>query len=122
MREFLRNNGLSLALFVLFLASILGQLFVAGARSGKSWRSMAISRLTFALSLQRPLPVAMFENWESEFLQMGVYVLLTAWLIQKGSPESRAPDESSDEPCASGPGSLGQPARVGCGFACTLTR
>jgi hypothetical protein len=36
---------------------------------------------------------ATFENWESEFLQMGIYVLLTAWLIQKGSPESRSPDE-----------------------------
>ena len=32
---------------------------------------------------------ATFENWESEFLQMGVYVLFTAWLIQKGSPESK---------------------------------
>jgi len=28
-----------------------------------------------------------FENLESEFLQMGVYVLLTAWLVQKGSAE-----------------------------------
>jgi hypothetical protein len=32
---------------------------------------------------------AVFENWESEFLQMGMYVLLTAYLVQKGSAESR---------------------------------
>jgi hypothetical protein len=32
---------------------------------------------------------ATFENWESEFLQMGSYVVLTAWLLQRGSPESR---------------------------------
>ena len=32
---------------------------------------------------------ATFENQESEFLQMGVYVVLTIWLRQKGSPESR---------------------------------
>ena len=32
---------------------------------------------------------ATFENWESEFLQMGVYVLLTAWLAQKDSAESK---------------------------------
>lgn len=32
---------------------------------------------------------ATFENWESEFLQMGMYVLLTVWLRQKGSAESR---------------------------------
>ena len=34
---------------------------------------------------------AVFENWESEFLQMAVFVLLTTFLIQKGSPESRRP-------------------------------
>jgi hypothetical protein len=34
---------------------------------------------------------ALFENWESEFLQMAVFVLLTTWLVQKGSPESRRP-------------------------------
>ncbi len=32
---------------------------------------------------------ATFENWESEFLQMGIYVLLTVWLRQKGSSESK---------------------------------
>jgi hypothetical protein len=36
---------------------------------------------------------AFFENWESEFLQMGAYVLLTVFLIQKGSAESKNPDE-----------------------------
>jgi len=36
---------------------------------------------------------ALFENWESEFLQMAAYVTLTAWLFQRGSAESRDPDE-----------------------------
>ncbi len=35
-----------------------------------------------------------FENWESEFLQMGMYVLLTTFLVQKGSAESRPIDEA----------------------------
>lgn len=41
---------------------------------------------------------AVFENWESEFLQMAVFILLTTCLVQKGSPESRQPDteEASD--------------------------
>ena len=34
---------------------------------------------------------SVFENWESEFLQMAVFVLLTTVLVQKGSPESRRP-------------------------------
>ena len=34
---------------------------------------------------------ALFENWESEFLQMACFVILTTFLYQKGSPESRRP-------------------------------
>jgi len=42
---------------------------------------------------------AVFENWESEFLQMGGFVLLTVFLFQKGSPESKKleGDEPVDE-------------------------
>src|SRR4051794_9559693 len=42
---------------------------------------------------------ATFENWESEYLQMGAYVLFTVFLIQRGSSESKDPDkeESVDE-------------------------
>ena len=36
---------------------------------------------------------ATFENWESEFLQMGMYVVLTAYLFQRGSSESKPMDE-----------------------------
>ncbi len=32
---------------------------------------------------------ATFENWESEFLQMAIYVVFTVFLRQKGSAESR---------------------------------
>jgi len=39
---------------------------------------------------------ATFENWESEFLQMGLYVLLTIWLRQKGSSESKKLYEEED--------------------------
>ncbi|MFY1670486.1 DUF6766 family protein [Plantactinospora sp. WMMB334] len=38
-----------------------------------------------------------FENWESEFLQMGAYVLLTAYLVQRGSSESK-PEPETDPP------------------------
>ena len=34
-----------------------------------------------------------FENWESEFLQMGMYVVLTVFLRQKGSAESKSLDK-----------------------------
>jgi hypothetical protein len=40
---------------------------------------------------------AVFENWESEFLQMAAYVLLTIFLFQKGASESKKPDEANPE-------------------------
>ena len=40
---------------------------------------------------------ATFENWESEFLQMGSYVVLTALLVQRGSAESRPLDGEQDD-------------------------
>jgi hypothetical protein len=41
---------------------------------------------------------ATFENWESEFLQMASFVLLTAYLIQRGSGESKKErDDPRDE-------------------------
>jgi hypothetical protein len=40
---------------------------------------------------------ATFENWESEFLQMGMYVVLTAFLFQRGSSESKPMDGSAPQ-------------------------
>jgi hypothetical protein len=44
---------------------------------------------------------ATFENWESEFLQMGAYVVLTVRLRQRGSAESKGfdgPEEVDEDP------------------------
>ena len=50
---------------------------------------------------------AVFENWESEFLQMAAYVILTAFLFQRGSAESRDPDvEAEESPTATKAGLL----------------
>ncbi|WP_320538086.1 DUF6766 family protein [Pseudarthrobacter sp. IC2-21] len=51
---------------------------------------------------------ATFENWESEFLQMGMYVVLTAYLFQKGSSESKpigkdAPQDQDPRTAKQGP-------------------
>ena len=66
---------------------------------------------------------ATFENWESEFLQMGAYVLLTVWLRQKGSAESKSldqpepvdqdPREEANNPRAPGRGAARRDRRVG---------
>lgn len=45
-----------------------------------------------AYLVSAPFASAVFENWESEFLQMSAYVVLTAVLVQRGSAESKDPD------------------------------
>jgi hypothetical protein len=90
MRRFLRNNGLSLALLALFALSLIGQSLL-GVRV---WNDEIAPLGGLPLSLVEYLHSghyveSVFENWESEFLQMGIYVLLTVWLRQRGSAESR---------------------------------
>jgi len=63
------------------------ELTQAGQEAVSYWRYLGTGHLVEAT----------FENWESEFLQMGSYVLLTAFLVQRGSPESK-PIDQSDRP------------------------
>lgn len=94
MRRIWRDNGLTIVLLALFAVSLIGH-WLAGwrfeneelARQGQ----MAISLGEYALAPQFLSTV--FENWESEFLQMSAYVVLTAFLFQKGSAESKDPDD-----------------------------
>ena len=60
-------------------------------RTVNAWRT-AKPELPFA-SFPCSFSSAVFENWESEFLQMSAYVMLTAVLFQRGSAELADPDE-----------------------------
>jgi hypothetical protein len=37
---------------------------------------------------------AVLENWQSEYLQFMLFMLATVWLVQRGSPESKKPDQA----------------------------
>ena len=94
MRTFVRNNGLSLALGAMFLVSVAGMVLTGQAAFNKELADHGQA----AMSLMAYLTTgeflsALFENWESEFLQMATYVVLTAMLFQRGSSESRDPDK-----------------------------
>ena len=93
MARFLRNNGLSLVMFGLAAIFVLG-LSVAGAREqGADQREHGKPAEGYgAYVTSGDFAEAVFENWESEFLQMGGYVLFTVWLVQRGSSESKDPD------------------------------
>ena len=92
MKRFLRNNGLSLTLFVLFAISLVGQALAGWRAHAAELQVHGLAPLGFVSYLATGHFIsAVFENWESEFLQMSVYVLLTVFLFQKGSPESKDP-------------------------------
>jgi hypothetical protein len=92
-----KNNGLSIVISMLFLISLAGH-SVAG------WRALAeeerehgkpeSSYTEFLRSSE--FGETVFENWESEFLQMGFYVILTVFLFQRGSSESKDPDKKEE--------------------------
>jgi hypothetical protein len=93
MRRFVRDHSLSIVTLGMFLVIWLGGQVWAGHRTyNEEQRAHGEPTVSVAEYLTRAeFGEATFENWESEFLQMGVYVLLTAWLVQKGSAESKPP-------------------------------
>jgi hypothetical protein len=101
MRRVLRDNGLSITMFALFLIFLVAQSIAGYKATNSDNEEHRQPRESYGEYLTSGAFVeATFENWESEFLQLGAYVLLTALLIQKGSPESKNPDsnESDEDP------------------------
>jgi len=93
-----KENSLSITLFTLFLIC-LGLHAVSGH---KVHNEELVSHGDKAVSLGQYLSTGDFvesvaENFESEFLQMGAFVVLTIFLRQKGSPESKMLDEEEPE-------------------------
>jgi uncharacterized membrane protein YhaH (DUF805 family) len=98
MRRFLRDNGLSVTLFLLFLVSLVGQALTGWRAHAEELRLHELPTTGFLTYLTSGHFIsAVFENWESEFLQMAVYVVLTVFLFQKGASESKKPNESNPE-------------------------
>ena len=93
---FWSRNALSLACFAIFAVALVAQ-------SLTGWRTSvadATQHGEAAFSYWNYLTTshffeATFENWESEFLQMGAFVLLTVYLLQRGSGESK---QEGDDP------------------------
>jgi hypothetical protein len=88
----IRDNALTLALLAFFLLSLAGQVLAGFHEYNATQREHGVVPIEIgAYFATGHLWEAVFENWESEFLQMAVFVLLTTVLVQKGSPESRRP-------------------------------
>ena len=113
-RRFLFENGLVLAATALFLISLVGQILTGHAVYNQEQQEHASATIGLLEYLRTGQFIeATAENWESEFLQMAVFVVLTIFLYQRGSSESKTieepdpvdqrPEESRDDPDAPGP-------------------
>lgn len=112
--SFWRRNGLSLTLFGFFLLFVGGQT-LAGWNDHNNEQKLhgKPAEPMSAYLVSGDFYEALFENWESEFLQMWAYIMLTTFLFQHGSSESKDPDKDEavdedpalkkDDPNAPGP-------------------
>src|SRR5215212_11215978 len=97
MRRLLRDHGLSIATFGLFFVFVCGQSVMGLLDYNSTQQEHGRQPVGYVQYLgSGDFIEAVFENWESEFLQMGLYVLLTVFLYQKGSAESKEPE--AEEP------------------------
>ena len=98
MKRFLRENSLSLVFGALFLLVLIGQAFAGHAdynqrQLAEGLQPISIGRYVSSASFA----VDVAENWQSEYLQFFLFIFLTVWLVQKGSPESKQLDQVGRE-------------------------
>ncbi|HYI15845.1 MAG TPA: DUF6766 family protein, partial [Thermomicrobiales bacterium] len=93
MPRIVRDNALSLAMLILFIGPLVGQSGTGHHVYNQEQREHGEAEVSYLGYLRTGHFIeSVFENWESEFLQMAMYVALTAMLIQKGSAESKKGD------------------------------
>lgn len=91
---FWRKNGLSMVFLLFFVFTMIAQAVTGFKQYNEELHDKGAPAVTFGHYLGTGHFIeATFENWESEFLQMALFVVLTACLYQRGSSESNDPDE-----------------------------
>src|SRR4051812_4647119 len=98
MRRVLRENGLGLFFGAIFIASLIGQALVGHA----DFNHLQVRHHDDPISLGRYVLSSdygadVLENWQSEYLQFTLFIGMTIWLVQRGSPESKELDKAGRE-------------------------
>jgi len=97
-RAFVKHNGLSLVFLGLFLAALVFQAVAGQADFNEDQDRHGDPRISFARYVtSSEFGTAVMENWQSEYLQFTLFILLTVWLLQRGSPESKELDKAGRE-------------------------
>jgi hypothetical protein len=97
-RRTLRDNGLGLAFGGLFLLMLVGQAISGQAQYNDQQLVNGAEQVSLLQYLtSSSFAVDVVENWQSEYLQFFLYIFVTAWLVQRGSPESKDIGEAGPE-------------------------
>lgn len=92
--SFFKRNGILLTFIGFMLLTLVGQTFTGWSEHNQERQEKGFSTLPINQYINSGHFIqATFENWESEFLQMGLYVFMTVFLFQQGSAESKSLDE-----------------------------
>ena len=97
-RTAIRESSLSWFFGLILLLTLVGQAYTGLAEYNSSVTIDDLPILSigeYVTSSQFAVDVA--ENWQSEYLQFLLYIVLTVWLVQRGSPESKQVDETGGE-------------------------
>ncbi len=94
----MRQSSLSWFFGVILLLTLVGQALTGVAEYNSQvviddLPQMGIGE--YVTSSQFAVDVA--ENWQSEYLQFLLYIVLTVWLVQRGSPESKPVEDAGGE-------------------------
>jgi hypothetical protein len=88
-RQF-QHHSLSIILFLAFFVLIVAQSLVGFFNYNQDQLEHQESRVSYTAYLgSGQFLEAVMENWESEFLQLFAYLVLTAILVEKGSSQSK---------------------------------
>jgi hypothetical protein len=97
MSKILRNNSLSLVFFLFFVIALVGQALTGLKTHNEEMQSEGGQLLSMGEYLfSGHFLQSTFENWESEFLQMAMFLIFSMFLYQKGSSESKDPDKDEE--------------------------
>jgi hypothetical protein len=94
MRRFVKDNALGLFFLVAFVLALAGQSLAGNAAANAQRLADGGSALSWpAYVTSSGFAVDVAENWQSEYLQFLLFIVITVWLVQRGSPESKKPGE-----------------------------
>jgi uncharacterized protein DUF6766 len=89
-RRFAYENGLTLFFGAIFIAALVAQSLTGWDAFNEEQVRHGAAELSFVRYItSSEFGAAVMENWQSEYLQFTLYLLMTVWLLQKGSPESK---------------------------------